>query len=270
MIKTLVKFSQLHKPVRGLIRKFKIGDFLSRAEVDAIPRSEYAYALYQAAMQAKLLDIKAISAIEFGVAGGKSLLLLEEYAAQIEKLIGVQIKVYGFDTGEGMPTATDYRDLPYIWEKGFFKMDFQELASRLEKAELVIGNVADTIDGFVDQHNPPPIGFISIDTDYYSSAKDCLRIFSNSYDLFLPRVFCYLDDTIGDDWELHNEFVGELLAIKEFNNDHEDIKIAPINGLRHKRIIYSAWNDQMYVAHLFRHPLYDKKCNPKDNWQLSI
>jgi hypothetical protein len=33
---------------------------------------------------------------------------------------------------------------------------------------------------------------------------------------FGPRVYCYLDDIIGDDWGIHCEYVGELLAIKEF------------------------------------------------------
>jgi hypothetical protein len=233
-------------------------------------RTEFAYGLYYAAMQAKMLGVKSISTLEFGVAGGASLLLMEEYAQEIEKITGVKIEVYGFDTGEGMPEASDHRDLPYIWEKGFFKMEFGELESKLKRAKLVIGNVRDTVGGFVEQYNPAVIGFVSIDVDYYSSAVDCLKLFENDRERFLPRTFCYLDDTIGDDWELHCEYVGELLAIREFNDSHERKKIAKINGLSHKRIVHSGWNEQMFVAHLFDHPDYNTYCNPKKNWQLGL
>lgn len=270
MIKLLVRLSQLHKPVRALIRKLNLGSFVDRMNIDAIPRTEYAYALYYSARQAQMLGIDRISVIEFGVAGGASLKLLEQYSIEIEKITNVKIDVYGFDTGEGMPEATDFRDLPYIWQKGFFKMNFDNLKKQLSKTELIIGDVKNTIGSFIEKHSPAPIGFVSIDVDYYSSATDCLRLFNNSSDSFLPRVYCYLDDTIGDDWELHNKYVGELLAVEEFNQNNPQKKIAQIHGLKYKRIIDSAWNQQMFVAHLFDHPDYDKYCNPKDNWQLEL
>ena len=42
---------------------------------------------------------------------------------------------------------------------------------------------------------------------------------------FLPRVFSYFDDTIGDEVSLYNDFTGERLAINEFNNNNNNIKI---------------------------------------------
>jgi hypothetical protein len=80
---------------------------------------------------------------------------------------------------------------------------------------------------------------------------------------FLPRVFCYVDDCIGDDHELHCEFAGELLAIREYNDAHPRRKIAKIHGLRHKRKIPQAWNDMMFAAHLFDHPQYNTYTNPR-------
>jgi hypothetical protein len=64
---------------------------------------------------------------------------------------------------------------------------------------------------------------------------------------------------IGDiDWA-YNEFAGELLAIKEFNAQHKDIKIAPVNGLRFSsRRIPQIWHEQIFVPHLFTHPDYGK------------
>ena len=37
-------------------------------------------------------------------------------------------------------------------------------------------------------------------------AQPIYDLFRYSDKFFLPRVFCYFDDCIGDDWELHSEF----------------------------------------------------------------
>jgi hypothetical protein len=42
-------------------------------------------------------------------------------------------------------------------------------------------------------------------------------LFSADPSRFLPRVFCYFDDTIGRHDEYLCGFTGELLAISEFN-----------------------------------------------------
>ena len=44
-------------------------------------------------------------------------------------------------------------------------------------------------------------------------------------------------------------------------------KIGRINGLRHKRIIPAPWNDVMYVAHIFDHPLYNAYINA-EKWPV--
>ncbi|MHC4129678.1 MAG: hypothetical protein ACYSUA_16250, partial [Planctomycetota bacterium] len=40
-----------------------------------------------------------ISALEFGVAGGNGLLALERAAMRLAEIFGVEIDVYGFDSG---------------------------------------------------------------------------------------------------------------------------------------------------------------------------
>jgi hypothetical protein len=85
---------------------------------------------------------------------------------------------------------------------------------------------------------------VSVDVDYYSSAVASLRLFDAPDELFLPHVFCYFDDTVGDDDQvLRSKYVGELHAIAEFNRSHDGPKLAPIHGLRHKRIVPAPWND---------------------------
>lgn len=270
MIKKLLKLADLTKTVRYISRQFKIGSFLDRMAIDSLHRTEYAYSLYYAAMQAKILGYESISAIEFGVAGGNGLLHLESHAEEIEKIVGIKIETYGFDTSEGMPSAADYRDLPYVWEKGYFKMDFSELSKRLKRSKLVIGNVDDTISSFAQKYNPSPIGFVSIDLDYYSSTKSAFRLLDEPSELFLPRVYCFFDDLIGDDWELHSDFTGEALAINEFNQEHSDRKLSKIYGLSHKRLHTAPWNDELFILHLFNHIKYNKLCSPKKNWQLPL
>ena len=243
--------------------------FTEKLQYDALPRANYAYGTYYAALQAKALNIPKISVIEFGVAGGSGLVELENMAFAVEKETGVIVDVYGFDTGSGMPQAKDYRDMPYVWQPGFFKMDVEALQARLKKAQLILGDVEQTVQEFIKE-KPAPIGFISFDLDYYYSTVEALKLCDQDDSFFLPRVYCYLDDIIGDDFEIHSHFTGELLAIDEFNQRHEKRKIAKINAFRYKRMLWSPWVEQMYVFHIFDHPNYCSYVNPKHVWEAPL
>jgi hypothetical protein len=255
--------------VRNYLASTKLISFKTKLDFDLLLKPGYGYGTYYAGLQAKALGIEEICVIEFGVAGGYGLTALEEIASEVENKVGVRIKVYGFDMGSGMPEPQDYRDMPYIWKSGYFKMDIDLLKSRLKKAKIYLGDVKNTIDLFT-KDNSTPIGFISFDLDYYSSTVEALKLLEQSNDLFLPRVFCYFDDCVGDDLELHSEFTGELLAIKEFNQKSEKRKIAKINAFQHKRIFNSGWNEKMFVLHIFDHPLQCQHVNPRKDWQMPI
>lgn len=242
--------------VQDLLRASSSAPYSKRVFWDATERPHYAYGVYQAAYNASHLGIERISAIEFGVAGGNGLVAMEDVAAAVTAETGVAVSVFGFDTGGGMPEPVDYRDLPYVWRPGDFPMDVEALEARLSSATLVLGDVAETVERFVETHDPPPIGFVSFDLDYWSSTVSALRLFDTSNEHLLPRVLCYLDDVIGSDVEMHCEFVGELLAIREFNDRHEHRKLAPINGLAHKRPVPAIWNSQIWALHSFDHPDY--------------
>jgi hypothetical protein len=81
---------------------------------------------------AKRLGHSKISVIEFGVAGGNGLVNLEMHVSEIEKLLNVEIDIFGFDTGGGLPPPKDYRDLPYYWKPGYFAMDEEKLRKKLQ------------------------------------------------------------------------------------------------------------------------------------------
>jgi len=143
--------------------------------------------------------VPKISALEFGVAGGRGLLALEALCPEIEKAYGVEIEIWGFDTGEGLPEPEDYRDLPYIWKAGFYRMDQAALKSKLTRSKLVLGNVKDTVPDFFETHSPAPLGAAFFDLDFWSSTRDSFGIFSGAPSTMLPRVFCYCDDVISNE-----------------------------------------------------------------------
>ena len=218
-------------------------------------RPNYTWAVLHSAYLAKSLGIPRISVIEFGVAGGNGLVALEEVAARVEPMFGVKIDVIGFDTGEGLPRVLDYRDMPNIYTPGTYKMDADGLKKRLKRARLVLGNVADTLQDFLAS-KPAPIGFISVDVDLYTSTVDALKVLDADESLLLPRVHCYFDDIMGCSCA---EFLGERLAVNEFNEAHPDSKISPIFGLWNyvpKRHANDLWVHMIYMAHLLDHRLY--------------
>ena len=86
----LVKFAQ---PVplrtwivRKLVRSFPIGSYEARLRAGAVDRPWYAWCMYYAAIEAKTIGYKAITAIEFGVASGSGLVCLCRHREEIEKL----------------------------------------------------------------------------------------------------------------------------------------------------------------------------------------
>jgi len=232
------------------------------------PRPHYAYCMYQAAALAKRLGITRISALEFGVAGGNGLVAAEELAAWIYGELGVEFEIFGFDTAEGLPEPLDYRDLPYHWKAGFFRMDRAALERRLSSSRLVIGNVRDTVHSFLAEHRPAPIGCIFHDLDFYSSTRDALKLLDAPSENFLPRVFNYFDDIIGSDTVLYNDYVGQRLAIHEFNEAHTTRKLARCyQFLRRKR--RKLWQEQIFIFNDFLHPLYGRFVS-EENQQLPL
>lgn len=252
--------------LRKILARSRSAPFELRLKYEAVPRPHYAYGVYHAAIQARALGLKAISAIELGVGPGDGLVALEQVADDVERETGVRIQVIGMDTGQGLPPPEDYRDLPYCWAEGDYWIPQDALRARLRRAELVLGNVRDTAPILLRRPDLAPIGFIAFDLDYYSSTRDAMVLLEAGPRKLLPRVFCHVDDIIGTDRELHCEFVGELLAIREFNRSHQHRKLCPIYGLAHKREVPAWWNDLMFVLHAFDHPFYTHRIV---NWRVN-
>lgn len=216
----------------------------------AVDRPHYAYCIYNSLWLAKKLGYKKISIIEFGVAGGNGLLNIEKHTSRLQKRLGIEVEVYGFDRGIGLPSPKDYKDLPYVWKEGFYKMDIPKLKNKLKTSKLVLGDIKKTLKSF----NCAPIACILFDLDYYSSTLDAFGIFKKPH---LPRVYCYFDDVYGSGTALRNEYTGELKAIYDFNKTNHK-KIAK---LRDK----NAHQDNIFILHDFKHPKYNSYVNSEDD-----
>jgi len=218
-------------------------------------RPQYLWPLLLAGRISSALQIRRIAALEFGVAGGNGLIALEKAAAATTELLGVEVEIFGFDTGAGMPDPVDHRDLPWIIKKGYFPMDEKALRNRLINAQLILGPVSETVPDW-SRSGHPPIGFVAFDLDYYSSTMDAFGVLEGPAERVLPRVPCYFDDVFGYGW---SDFAGERAAIADFNAAHEQRKIGKIHGLRYElphSEFMRPWHEQLYLLHAFDHPEY--------------
>ena len=128
-------------------------------------------------------------------------------------------------------------------------MNKKLLMKKMKNSKLIIGDIGETLNSFFERNNPSPIGAILFDLDLYSSTKKAFKVFSNKEDkYYLPRIHCYFDDV------LTIESIGERLAIKEFNEEHDSKKIE--NSFRTiKDGIKNGY--KIFEYHNFKHPTYD-------------
>jgi hypothetical protein len=142
-----------------------------------------------------------------------------------------------------------------MYVPGLFQMDVAATRARLEHAELVIGDVRETVPEFLSR-GPAPIGFAAFDFGSYTGTLAGLGFLDAAPELLLPRVHCYFGCSLGF---TYGDCVGERAAIHEYNARSPLRQISPIYGLRHfvpRRFKNESWPDRYHMAHLMDHPLY--------------
>ena len=230
------------------------GSFRAKVAFDLVLRHHHACGILKAADQAKRLGIERLTLLEFGVAAGTGLMNMARVASEVTHCTGVAFDIYGFDTGQGMPPPRTFRDHPELFQAGDFVMDVASLRRSLpDNVHLVLGEVADTVPGFIEGLEvSAPVGFVSIDVDYYYSTKDALRVLIGEPEKYLPTTCIYLDDIEG---ESYNSYCGEQLAVHEFNQENELRKIEKNPFFNKSRIFQRApWIDHMFTLHVLDHP----------------
>lgn len=218
-----------------------------------IGRHTYAEGLALGVRQALHCGYEKIIAIEFGVAEGGGLLDLCTSAQFYRNLFNLDIQVFGFDSGEGLPEPKDYRDHPEIWKKNQYKMsNSQILKDKLPSfCQLILGNVDETLPEFIKQINDEKICFVALDFDYYTSTKSALKLFESDKNIYIPAVAIYVDDVFG--LITYNPWCGAEGAINEFNEKHLHRKI-------HFRKDYNI--PHFYTCQILDHPMRNFKETP--------
>ena len=215
--------------VRGLLSGQRAEALIHRLGLDDL-RSLYYLAL-QRALWSKGTREKAsptsITYYEFGVGWGYTLTryldALKAFTGDEHLDIHAQ-KIFLFDSFEGLPAGKGDRDDHHDWNKGSFAHDVNEIKGVLREYKLdpdSSSNIKFTKGFFEDSLTPSlaqqlattPPDIITIDVDYYSSAKtvlDWLRPLLPAGCLF------YFDDL----WSFNGSSTrGELGAINEFNKN---------------------------------------------------
>lgn len=229
------------------------GSFRAKVAFDLVERRRYAFALLKAADYAKAQGHKKIYALEFGIAAGAGLVNLAWLARHITKDTGVEIGIVGFDTGTGMPRPLDYRDYPEEFIEGDFPLPDPEALRRKLPPEVrvIYGPAGETARGFVETLDAP-VGFVSLDLAYYSSTVDAMQALLAPAEKYLPMTLIYLGAVLIDN---ANPAVGELLAVREFNELHRYRQVHPFTHLRDKRIFKNGlWHHQIHTLHVLDHP----------------
>lgn len=244
--------------LRSLLRRWPVGSYEARLRAGAVLRPHYGWCMYYAAAEAKALGFLAVTVAEMGVATGYGLLCLCQHRKEIEKALGIEIVLVGFDAGTGLPASRDPRDLLYFWPAGSFEMDRALLEKQLDgKAQLIVGDIAETAQGW-NPRPDAPLGAVLFDLDLYTSTANALSILTKQD--VLPRVWCYFDDICGGPENALTDSIGEREAIKEFNqkperrtlNDH----LSPAYVF--KNMVPEGWHQHIYLSHRLTHPLYNK------------
>jgi hypothetical protein len=149
--------------------------------------------------------------LEFGVSHGTSLSIMHKVLKE-SKLD--QVRIFGFDSFEGMPEISAHEDKGH-WKPGQFASPIEATTDYLtergvdwKRTFLIKGWYSDTLtQALVDKHNIRKASFIMVDCDIYTSSIQALE-------------FCkpFIKDTaivFFDDWIDDRNF-GEYKAWEEF------------------------------------------------------
>ena len=168
--------------------------------------------------------------VEFGVAGGASLGQLISHRAQA----GLSMKVYGFDSFEGLPAPSEYDG--DIWKEGEFAANYEEVVSLLDVENrpwlrLIKGWFSETLPQYDDEIEL--VAFARIDCDLYESTKTCLD--------FLHGKLANGSVLLFDDWT-DNVETGETKAFFEYLENNHEYEFEPVSRIAIGGMHFRVWH----------------------------
>ena len=227
-------YAYLDQEDRGRTERRSRLSFLNTLMVDVLDedpqlQERYLWGVIQAAYLATSLDVERISLLEFGVGRGDGSSCSSARRGIVERRLGVGLDVIGFDIGTGVPEPEDPRDMPQMYVPGLFKMDVEGTRARLERAELLIGPLTETVPQFVGGARAP-VGFAAFDFGDYNGTLTGLGFLDGRAEVTAPPGAPLFRHVLGLTF---GDCVGERAAIAEYNSRTESRPISPMFGLRH-------------------------------------
>ncbi|MCL4251271.1 MAG: UPF0158 family protein [Anaerolineae bacterium] len=157
--------------------------------------------------------------LEFGVYQGTSLSCFHDASM----MLGLsQMRLFGFDSFEGMPPQSDAEDMG-MWTAGQYRSSIDYTRAYLthhgvdwRRTFLIKGWFCDTATpALAVEHNIRKVSFVMIDCDLYSSTMDAFRFIEP---LLQDKVVMIFDDW--DSYGLEAANLGEKKAFEEFLTAH--------------------------------------------------
>ncbi|HEX5655733.1 MAG TPA: TylF/MycF/NovP-related O-methyltransferase [Polyangiales bacterium] len=165
--------------------------------------------------------------LEFGVFAGTSLGCMAEV---LKELRLEKVRLFGYDSFEGMPASAETED-EGTWQPGQFKFDIEVtkaiLRSRgadMSRIKLTKGWFDRTLTpGLRKQYGLRKASVIMVDCDLYSSTVEVLRFVEP---LILDEAILIFDDWNAND--LASKDMGEKRAFAEFLHAHPELSARPL------------------------------------------
>ena len=157
--------------------------------------------------------------LEFGVSRGASMVCMHRVT---KKLKLKNVRMFGFDSFEGMPDSAEVEDQG-TWKPGQFASTIEETRTFLNdykidwnRTHLIKGWFEDTLNSdTTKQYNIRKASVIMVDCDIYSASKVALN-----YSLPMIKDYAVI---FFDDWRDDITF-GEYKAYSEFLNENKHLK----------------------------------------------
>jgi len=172
--------------------------------------------------------------LEFGVYHGTSLSCM--YQARADLGLDDQMRLFGFDSFEGLPESAATED-DNVWMPGQFKSPMRLTRDNLRKWGVPDGAVTLTKGWFSETCTPEmcrrlgivKASVIMVDCDLYSSSRDALALCTP---LIHSQAVIVFDDYNASG--LGDKHMGERRAFEEFLGANPDLEAERLEGLNYK------------------------------------
>lgn len=179
--------------------------------------------------------------LEFGVCHGSSMICMHSV---IKRFNPNRIRLFGFDSFEGLPPMPDLNSTGENWRPGDHSFSLQKATSLLtrngvdwKRTFLIKGWYSETLnEELVMKHNITKASLIMIDCDIYSSAKESLDFCGP---LIKDRSMIFFDD-----WS--KTYQGEVRAFDEFLKENQHIKAEKFGSYKPYGEIFLVTNTLAY------------------------